>query len=908
MKCGSCWTGRPFRSAGALVAALTLGTALPLTGAGAQDTTQTGSVAGRVTDEQGAPLANVQVFVEGTQLGAMTRPDGGYTIVRVPTGTRSVRARLIGYRSEAANVTVTAGQRATQNFTLVRDPLQLQAVLVTGTTTPRTNLEASVAVTTLSQEEIERAAPRSTTEMLRYVPGFTRVESSGGEVNQNITMRGILGVEYVMFMEDGLPVFPTMHTFFMNADNLFRPDENIERVEVVRGGSSALFGSNTPGAIINFINKTGGPDLNGSLRVTAATQELARYDFNVNGPLGQDWRFNVGGFYRYDHGVRDPGFPGIRGGQLKASATRLLEHGYLRASLKYIDDRNQFILPLPFRDPDNPRYVPGFGDYGSMSTSEGNHILVPIPTGQLELPLDDGLRTQAYWLTADANFQIGDGWTIRNSAQVMQDNQGWNAIVPNDVMPDSVWIRSLGITADSTKLVFTNVFDASGQNRLPFNTPNHLVAPSGEWHVEKPISAFQNQLQVQKAIGPHNLSLGVYFANYTQTNRWYFTDILMDVRDRPHFLDLLAFRGPDTIFVTKNGFRNFLSLYTNGEGQTTVFSPVIGGSFQLTDRLRADAGFRYEWNSFVQTAENTSRIDLDGDTATRYDNEMFGNGSFRHFNETIDDWAGSIGLNYRLTNRTSVYALGSRGYKMPALDEFLNASTQQQVELFKPRRNWSIEAGVKHATPTFALTVNGFFMILKNITSQGLVTDPVTGNPIWTIQTNPENRSYGVEVEGVVTPVPGLSVSGNGTLLKADFPECPESTATQRPCPTGADVGTLLLGVPPFIGNLSASYTLPQGVNLVADWHLVTRRYSSFADSTGHRDRLPTYSYLNLGASYTLPQGGITFTAQLLNVYQSKGLEEGNPRLSLVGGRTSDLFLARPILPRRFQASIGYRF
>ena len=51
--------------------------------------------------------------------------------------------------------------------------------------------------------------------MLRYVPGFTRVESSGGEVNENITMRGILGVEYVMFMEDGMPVFPTMHTFFM---------------------------------------------------------------------------------------------------------------------------------------------------------------------------------------------------------------------------------------------------------------------------------------------------------------------------------------------------------------------------------------------------------------------------------------------------------------------------------------------------------------------------------------------------------------------------------------------------------------------------------------------------------------------------------------------------------------------
>ena len=76
-----------------------------------------------------------------------------------------------------------------------------------------------------------------------------------------------------MFMEDSVQVYPTMHTFFINADNLFRPDENIERVEIIRGGSSSLFGSNTPGAIINFINKTGGPELSGTLKATAGTHK-----------------------------------------------------------------------------------------------------------------------------------------------------------------------------------------------------------------------------------------------------------------------------------------------------------------------------------------------------------------------------------------------------------------------------------------------------------------------------------------------------------------------------------------------------------------------------------------------------------------------------------------------------------
>ena len=287
-------------------------------------------------------------------MGTQTRANGEYVLPRVPAGSYSLQARLLGYRPESAPVEVGVGQRTVHDFTLRRDPLQLQTMVVTGTQSPRMNLDASVAVTTLTASEIDAAAPRSTTEMLRYVPGFTRVESSGGEVNQNISMRGILGVEYVAFLEDGLPVFPTMHTFFMNADNLFRFDTNIERMEVVRGGSSPLFGSNTPGAIVNFINKTGGEVFGGTMRATAATEALARYDLNMNGPLGNDWRFSAGGFYRYDHGVRDPGFPGIQGGQLKASITRLLDKGSLRFSVKHINDREPVHSSPSVRQPGRP--------------------------------------------------------------------------------------------------------------------------------------------------------------------------------------------------------------------------------------------------------------------------------------------------------------------------------------------------------------------------------------------------------------------------------------------------------------------------------------------------------------------------------------------------------------------------
>src|SRR3954467_164695 len=565
--------------------------------------TQGGSVAGRVTDERGAALSGADVMIEGTSRSAQTGGTGEYLIEHVPAGSQVVRVRMIGFRSQADTVSVVEGGRATADISLTRDPLQLQTMVVTATQTPRTNLDASVAVTTLSSAEVERAAPRSTTEMLRYVPGFTRVESSGGEVNGNIAMRCILVGELGAFFEDGLPVFPTMHTFFMNADNLFRFDENVERMEVVRGGASALFGSNTPGAMINLINKSGGNTFDGTLRATGATQGLARFDLNANGPLGNDWRFNVGGFYRYDHGVRDPGFPGIRGGQFKGSVTRLLSNGYVRLSAKVIDDRNQFILDLPFVNPGDPQYVEGFGDYGSFNSAEGLDQRVPTPTGDLNLPLDNGLRTSAQWYTADVGIDPTEDWHVQNTAQWMQDQQEWNALVPSTAVPASDFATAtkgqggLGLPAGTAlTLTYTNVFDPTGKTHLPFTTPNGLVAPGQLIHVSKPLSAFQDQIQVRRTFGRHTLSMGAYFANYTQDNHWFFTQILTDVADQTHFLDAVATPpGGPADSVTKNGFVNQMAGYTNGHGQTSVVSGVLGGEIQLTDRLRADLGVRGEY-------------------------------------------------------------------------------------------------------------------------------------------------------------------------------------------------------------------------------------------------------------------------------------------------------------------------
>lgn len=158
---------------------------------------QTGTISGKVTDDEGQPLAGATVEIPGTSVRTVSNEVGEFTLTDVPAGPHTLQASTYSYRTMTAPVTVTAGQTVTQDFSLRLSLLDMEEIVVTGTTHAESKIESSNSISTLTSEEIQEAAPRSTTEFLRRIPGFTRVESSGGEVNQNISVRGFLGVETV---------------------------------------------------------------------------------------------------------------------------------------------------------------------------------------------------------------------------------------------------------------------------------------------------------------------------------------------------------------------------------------------------------------------------------------------------------------------------------------------------------------------------------------------------------------------------------------------------------------------------------------------------------------------------------------------------------------------------------------
>jgi outer membrane receptor protein involved in Fe transport len=123
-------------------------------------------------------------------------------------------------------------------------------IVVTGRAgaTERRRAEVSYALTAISAEQLRLNAPISTAEVFKAIPGFW-VEASGGEASNNVRTRGIPtdGYSSVTILEDGLTIQHDGGLGWLNADQSFRLDETIARVEAVRGGPASIFASNSPG-------------------------------------------------------------------------------------------------------------------------------------------------------------------------------------------------------------------------------------------------------------------------------------------------------------------------------------------------------------------------------------------------------------------------------------------------------------------------------------------------------------------------------------------------------------------------------------------------------------------------------------------------------------------------------------
>jgi len=208
------------------------------------------TIKGKVTSD-GVPLHYANVLISKTQVGASTDANGLFTIENVSDGTYEIQVSFTGFRSQKKNITISNASPAMINFDL-KENQSLDEVVVTGTLKAVNRLESPVPVEVYKPTFFKKNPTSNIFEALQNVNGVRP------QLNCNVCNTGdihINGLEgpYTLVLIDGMPIVSGLSTVYGLSGI---PNSLLERVEVVKGPASSLYGSEAVGGLINIITKS----------------------------------------------------------------------------------------------------------------------------------------------------------------------------------------------------------------------------------------------------------------------------------------------------------------------------------------------------------------------------------------------------------------------------------------------------------------------------------------------------------------------------------------------------------------------------------------------------------------------------------------------------------------------------
>ena len=264
---------------------------------------QSGVIRGRITDSTGAALPRVQVSVDNSNLVTTTNDQGDYWLRGVAAGVRVIRARLIGFRPQTATVQVTVGAEVRQDFRMVATPIGLAAIDVVIGSRARhaAGEELAVPVDIFTAEDIQNQGTTETSQILQALsPSVNFPHQSvtdATDIARPFTLRG-LSPDQTLVLLNGYRrhQMSIVNTFAYGmpagssgADLNTIPSSAIDRIEVLRDGAAAQYGSDAIAGVVNIVLKEApfAPFINAS----AGVYETADYPSdgvttNVSGGYG----------------------------------------------------------------------------------------------------------------------------------------------------------------------------------------------------------------------------------------------------------------------------------------------------------------------------------------------------------------------------------------------------------------------------------------------------------------------------------------------------------------------------------------------------------------------------------------------------------------------------------------------
>jgi iron complex outermembrane receptor protein len=277
---------------------------------------QTGAIAGKITDTgTGSPIVAArvaaQVGIDRPAGAANSRDDGSYRIINLPPGTYAVIVTRIGFAvKRTENVRVTAGGTTTVDVQMTGIVTQLNPVVTTASRKEEKALDAPASIAVVDIREIQEKTSTTVADKVAGLPGVD--VNKGGIVQSNVVARGFNNAfsGSILVLQDyrfaGVPSLRVNVPFLMTGTN-----EDVERIEVLLGPASALYGPNSANGVLHVITKSPFTSQGTTLTVDGGSRDLLRASVRHAQTFGDKVGIKLSGetFSAKDWEFTDPGEP-----------------------------------------------------------------------------------------------------------------------------------------------------------------------------------------------------------------------------------------------------------------------------------------------------------------------------------------------------------------------------------------------------------------------------------------------------------------------------------------------------------------------------------------------------------------------------------------------------------------------
>ncbi len=868
------------------------------------------SIKGTVVDDSGTPIAGANILMQGSISGATTDFDGNFSFITNLTGTHNLKVSYVGYVTFEQSVNLD-GSEVNIQIVLQESENVLDEVVLTSSSTFRSQKQTPMSISSMKQEGITRLSANSQADIIRSFPGLT-AEGGGGETASNIFVRGLpSGGQYVFtpLQYDGMPLISVFGLNSSAHDVYARPDIGFIGAEFVRGGAAILYGAGSVAGILNYTSKTGDSNPGNIISTEWADRGRMKVDFYSGGQLGgedSNTYYSFTGFMRYDEGPYETGLPS-KGVQFRGNIKKKFEKGSFTLHGQFINDKAQFLMPLPLEGGSRKRLSGNDGeDVYQLTSGELAHTSFLTPGGVYKSPIEDGVYTKGGYLMADFRYNFNDNLKFKSKVKYASYKHnfalyvGGNGANGGNPISLSGYVNSL----DSANQGYSATYQGDTES---INGSDLVI---DNLHIDRlrPLTDYSGEASLTKRIetdnGSHNITAGTYIARSEAEDVNFQYRVLSEFNNNPRLVNLnYTNSNGDNVIYSQGGINNRIGMTSN------KFLSQNRVAFYLTDemifeRWRFDVGFRIESTDGTFSNGNivSQTVYDDDDLTSGLSDVRFADGSFTRANVSASDWAVSLAGLYELNENVNLYANFSKGFFFPQIRGFSPIASGVTGAKYQPEKIIQFETGAKYGNGKFSGSIAAYYITLADRIriKQGFVN----GSLVDKTRTEQSTRTFGLEATWDYKLSDDLSLVGSLTLQEHELTKNLDEDLINGGV-TEVNVGNEMVRQPNVLGSLGLYYD-----NSAFDANFSLNHSGKKFTSDFNNIELDAISIARFGTGYTMDLGENDETLRLgfsvFNLFDSEGITEGNPRD--VAEVEEEFFFGRPILPRRFFLTATFNF